>query len=497
MANHALSVAVWVVTLLACAPVMADQLLFETLLDSLPVDVEGDRNVFSTPLAYRQGFVFTVHVNSGNVGRDGVNLRTEVRKGQRGPDGRWLWEARTVEDRTMRNPWHAQGSIALDRSGHIHVAYNMHNMPWQYSISERPLDISSFRFHGEFVSLSEIETVKFENRTPFAKLGSAAIPGTQITYPMFFTDRNGELYVTYRFALRPARVWRSRAFAGGLAKYDTRRREWQSIGGPVPVTSSDALLGAATEATLHPFAYDPQHTVYLPTIAFDSSNGMHVVWTWREGGAGMETTQPSYAYSSDGIHFSDSAGNVKRLPITRQEADIFTRAGSVNYYHAPKSVAVDPNGDIVVILHPVGGARELWHFSKAQQRWLPPSESPAGASEIVVDRHGKQWAFASGLKIFVRRDAAAQWSEFGVIRSGLCYPKVTYVAEENKFIVHAKSCDGRYASIYSFSGIAENIGCAAPCGDPVRVVPNNNAVLKAAGPSSITNRRSMLSPEAY
>ena len=434
------------------ATVWAAALAVEVMLPLTDIDAEGDRNVFATPFDYRDGQLFTVHVApAGTGGPAGINLRTIVRKGVRRSDGGWAWESRVIEERTLLDPWHTQASIALDREGFVHVACNMHNMPWQYSVSRRPMDISEFEFRGQAIDDDARNAVKVHNRTPFPDAGTAAIPGNQVTYPMFFTDRIGDLYVTYRFALRPAQTWEKRAFAGAIAKYDVATRQWRPIGGALPVSAIDARPVAGTEQALYrPFAFEDGYSVYLITLAFDENNGMHVFWHWRPGGAGIDTTRPSYAYSPDGVRFYRSSARAYALPIGYDEAERVGRIAHDVRYYAPKSVAVAPPGEPLVVLQPLVGGRQIMRYDKASARWADPEPSPGGAPEIVTDGSGRLWAFASGLRVFMRSSASGAWQEVGHIGAGLCAPRVKYVADESRFVIHAKSCDGRQATIVSF-----------------------------------------------
>lgn len=439
--------------LLVWVPALAVQISVETILPGIEVDSEGDRNVFATPFDYRDGQVFTVHVEpSDGSGTDGVNLRTVVRHGTRQPDGYWKWVAKVLENRTIRDTWHTQASIALDKLGYVHVAYNMHNMPWQYSVSAEPLDISSFIFQGQSVSMDEIETVKFKNKTPFPRLDAAAIPGSQITYPMFFKDPVGDLYVTYRFALKPARSWEQRAFAGAVAKYDSKAKTWSPMGGSIQIERNDAVLAAGqSTATQYPFAFEDGYSVYLITLAFDEIGGMHAFWNWRPDGAGMETISPSYVFSPDGSRFMRSDGSAYRMPIQFKESDVITPHGAPkNYYYAPKSVAVLSNGEPAVVIQPLSGGRQLITLDRTTKRWRSPEPTPWGASEIIVDKQGRLWAFASGLKVFMRPAAGGAWEEIGEIGHNFCSPKPKYFPDESRFVVHAKSCDGRQVTIFTF-----------------------------------------------
>lgn len=434
----------------AVASAGAQQMAFETILSGLPVDPQGDENVFATPFDYRAGMVFTVHVEPPDAASNGANLQTVVRKGTRQTDATWTWESHVIERRTLLDPWHTQGSVALDKTGRVHVAYNMHNMPWQYSVSTAPYTISDFDFRGQAVTQAELNTVKFENKTPFPHIGTAAIAGNQITYPMFFKDRANELYITYRFALKPARAWEQRAFGAGIARYDTATNEWQALGSKVSITTRDAALPAGQlHATQTAFAYQDGYTAYLPTLGFDHNNAMHVFWSWRQGEAGMDTTRPSYATSADGQRFFNADGSPLTLPANYQRSMSIEGPAGQGQFYAVKSVAVASNGNPMVIVQPIPGARQLWRLNSATGRFMM-EPSPFGASSLVVDKQGREWAFATGLRVLMRPSAAERWQDMGEIGRNLCSPYVQYYPQESRFMVHAKSCDARLAYLFTF-----------------------------------------------
>lgn len=432
----------------------ASPISVETILPETAVDVEGDQNVFSTPFDYRNGQVFTIHVEppSGN-GIAELNLRTVVRHGVRQPNGDWRWEEKVIEPATIRDPWHTQGSIALDKEGYVHVAYNMHNMPWQYSVSTRPMDISSFEFRGQEVSLAEKQIVKFQNKTPFPTEGSGAIPGNQVTYPAFFKDDLGELYVTYRFALKPAQIWEKRAFAGAIAKYDTNTKLWRQLGGEFIVKSPDVKFEqpSRTYMIYRPFAFEDGYSVYLTSLAFDRFNGIHGFWNWRDGGAGSMTQVPSYFYLTSDSDFYKSNGFKYRTPINLRDAEQIKLSDATDQlFYAPKSVATLPDGGPVVVIHSIKNGRQIIWRRKNKSEWENAEPSPSGASEIVVDKYGKLWAFASGIKVFVKSEIDSPWQLVGEIPKNLCQPKVKYISQEQRFVIHAKTCDGQNATIFSF-----------------------------------------------
>ena len=431
-------------------PVWSATISAQIWLPPTPVDTKGDMSVFTTPIAYRNGDVFSVDVESpATGGPPEINLRTILRKGTRLANGNWQWRSKIIDGDTIRDQWHAQGSLGLDSEGFIHVAYGMHNMPWQYDVSERPLSIRHFNFRGERITLADLKAVKYLNHSPFPSRGSAEIPGNQITYPMFFNDIKGALYVTYRYAMRPARSWQERGFAGGIAKYNDATTKWHAIGGSVPISVDDAtILGGRT--SYHPFVFQNGYSVYLVTLAFGPHNGMHVFWNWRPHGAGMNTILPSYAYSPDGHNFYKADGTPYHLPITVAQSGVIGNISPNDQFYAAKSVAVRANGDPLVVLQRLDGERVMYSLNHDTGTWSPPRLMPDGATQIVVDRKGRIWAFATGLRVFMTTSPTEPWQKMGKIGTNLCYPKVIYVGSEQRFIIHAISCDGRYATILSF-----------------------------------------------
>ena len=212
-------------------------------------------NVFSSPLAFHAGMLFTVNVEPALGPVTGTNLQTVVRKGVQQKFGIWEWESKVIEPNTLEDRYHTQASIGVDNHGYIHVAYNMHNMPWQYSVSAKPGAIGNFIFKGDPITHADRYLVRHKNKTPFISIGTAAIPGNQITYPAFFNDRSGQLYVTYRFATRPKRRFSARDFAGGIAKYNESVHQWEPIGGQLVRTDKDASYpGGRDSGIVIPFS---------------------------------------------------------------------------------------------------------------------------------------------------------------------------------------------------------------------------------------------------
>ena len=409
-------------------------------------------NSFATPTAYYQGNIYVVSVEPPVGISNGVNLRTVVRKGYQ-RKGEWMWEITVIDDATLDDVYHTQASIAIDAAGYVHVAYNMHNMPWQYAISKRPGDIASFDFKGDIISLAEKAVVKHLNKTPFPSIGTAAIPGNQITYPAFFYDRQGELYLTYRFATRPKKAFGSRGFAFALARYDVLSKRWIPLGGSIKVTSGEADLPAGLpEVDVKAFVFSEGWQPQLLRLFFDKGNRMHLSWTWREFFGGSPFVRPSYAYSQDNDRlFSRADGTKYELPVHLQDSGLLFPNHLDSQLNSPLAyLTADPNGIPYVVTLEKGKSSEVRYFERQANRWSDPEPMPEGAQLMEIDDAGRQWAFATGLKIFTRSGPNMRWQKVyedkGATRFG--YFKVLNIHKQSEFLVYSQSVDGEYAKVY-------------------------------------------------
>lgn len=414
----------------------------ETVLP--PVAVDSNASVFATPMAVGDdGAVYTANVEPSN---DMTGLKTVIRRGQRDRYGHWGWQYKTVEYNTVRDPYHTEASIALDRLGYVHVVYDMHNIPWQYSVSAQPNSIDHFIFRGQRASLRQRQTAK-TNKIDFPSPGKAAIPGNQITYPAFFNDRRGNLYVTYRYAVRPKKPYFERTFAGAIARYNTDNGSWKQIGGPVRLNRRDADLPNHTKhAYTHPFAMEPGWWVYEIRLAFDRNNGMHASWLWRKGNAGGNVTRPSYAYSPPGSNsFYRSNGDAYHMPIRLNQAEPIISAAkrrqiAPDDYYAPANIQVTPSSNPLVTVQVIGGHRYSLRRSDSH-RWQTPQKLPYNAWQIRYDDNGHELAFATGLTVLQRQvdgDGTPRSNWRVVFRGGdLCHGRVVQARNEKAYYIHA------------------------------------------------------------
>ena len=408
----------------------------QIVMPPIEVSPQGDMSAFSTPMAYFNGCLVLAHVVSPDAQTRPNYLRTTVRVGCPDASGSWLWKSSTLDRATLFDPYHTQPSVAVDRVGFIHVVYNMHHFPWQYSVSRSPMNVDSFEFAGEEFTFDAREMARVQNKTHFPSIGAARIPGSQITYPSFFKNRNGDLFVSYRYALKPARPWGERAYAYGLAGYDVSRRIWIQHGAEIELTVGDALeANKKSGIKTSPFVFDSHYIPYVMKFGFDKDNGLHAIWTWWDAGSGRTgeyTISPSYRYVADVsapmslVDFSSS----EKIPGWSDET----------VFNTAKDMVVKENGDVLAILEPRGAVRKIVRREFSSGRWSAAESAPNSASKILVTSSGEEWVFAAGPTLFVRKEGGG-WSRPLKLSEGWCQPYPIYVDRENAFYIHAKKCD--------------------------------------------------------
>lgn len=419
----------------------------DVVLPPVPVH-DADDNGFVSPLAWDGKRLFSASVVPPPGKENGINLHTLVRQGEPLPNGKWRWDSFILDKGTLHDKWHNSPSVGLDRKGYLHVAYNMHNMPWQYSVSQRPGSIEGFLFRGQRISDAQRRIVQFDVRYPFDDFGSAAIPGNQVTYPVFFNAPDGRLYVTWRYAMRPKRGWLGRSLAGGLAVYDEGARQWRQLGGDVSITPKDADLPKGKDVAItRPIVYEEGWTLAPIQVAFDNQGGMHLTWLWRQGTPGKDFVQPSYAYSPDGGNtFYRSDGRRYKLPIGRAEAEkLITDQRRLHLGLARLTVA--PDGNIAVMLHPLDANRMI--VERRNKRWTKPVLLPYAPQQLHYDDRGRLWAFASGLHLFRRDGYDKPWQHLVKGGQGLCHPKALPV--DDGYFVFMRDCKAPKISILKVS----------------------------------------------
>ncbi len=414
----------------------------ERILGPVPVS-SASSFAAHTPLAVRDGVVYVATMEPGPSGDHlgAGDLRTVVRKGVEVAPGTWEWAATTIDDRTVADEWHNTASVGVDEAGHVHVAYNMHNLPWQYQVSREPGDIDSFEFRGQAITQAELDRYRLENKTRFPDLGTAAIPGNQITYPAFENDRAGRLHVTYRFAAKPARRYADRTYSSGFARYDAGARTWTSLGGALRLEDGDH----DDTPTTRPRAVASKQgwTSYLPRVTFGPDDVPTLSLMWREGGAGARVTRPC-AVRATGDAFTGLDGTPTTTPVLPDDCPGVRSADAGAQYFSLGDAAADSAGRHHLLLSPADGPRTIHAWTGDSWSSEP---APAGAVEIFFDAADNFWAVGTGPSVHVKRAGGNGWETVLSTRDGRCLPHAALDTDGATAYLYTLGCDGANAEV--------------------------------------------------
>jgi hypothetical protein len=186
--------------------------------------------------------------------------------------------------------------------GRLHLSWDHHNNPLRYTRSRAGF----LSAPPPQINASDIEPQQAIEQPPAST--------TRVTYPRFFNDANGRLFLFYR--------------QGGsgngenyLHRYDSQNGTWTAIG---KVFSS--------KGTWEPWEQSTSRNAYLHDLLFDANNRLHATWVYRELSATWASNHDlHYAYSDDGgVSWCNNAGQTiadlsKGDPIELEDAGIVVR----------------------------------------------------------------------------------------------------------------------------------------------------------------------------
>jgi hypothetical protein len=233
--------------------------------------------------------------------------------------------------------------LALDRNGDLHLSGNLHNDPLLYYRTRTPGDITTLE------RLDRMTGVR-ENRA---------------TYPVFFTNAEGDLLFRYR--------------DGGSGngsdiynRYDTTTHTWSRLLDTPLMDGQGKRNAYASEPVLGP------------------DGRFHLIWMWRETPDCATNHTLSYARSRDLLHWEDSHGRPIALPITLATGDVIDRAkpgdGLINMSF---NLGFDAQGKPLVVYHRYDAHRH------SQAYLARPTDGPDWQSGRLSD-WTFTWAFAGG-----------------------------------------------------------------------------------------------------
>ena len=173
--------------------------------------------------------------------------------------------------------WDSHNSIvlAIDRTGYLHLAGNMHAESLNYYRTEKPFDAATFVQIPEMVGQEE----------------------DHVTYPEFFRGPGGELVFTYRSG-------RSGAGNQIYNVYDPESRTWSRLLDQPLVDGEGKRNAYFCGPKLGPDGY------------------YHLCWVWRDTPDCASNHDLCYARSLDLRHWETSRGKPLDLPITFETCEI-------------------------------------------------------------------------------------------------------------------------------------------------------------------------------
>ena len=393
----------------------------------------GQLNTAMTSIDVKDGKVYVAHVRSNHSGsspRGKKLLPTEVLQWTMDGSWNWNWKSSIISNRTADDKWHNAPAIAVDRKGYIHVVYNMHNIPWQYKVSKRPHDISEWDFRWQDVSDWEFFRYYDENKTSFPSQGKAAIPGNQITYPAFYKDQSGKLYLAYRFAASPDKSFAQRKYSSGLATYDENSKKWTAIGWQ----DGWAVSMSGESGT----------TSYLQQVGFDRNNTMHFMDVRKDGIAWATTGRPCHIISSDQRNFKTIKGQSVNLPLRKNNCWNVDGINNSWWINSTTSFAVQSDGTPWYKANTSNGSKLMTYRDGS---WRNES-TPGGWQELFADKDNNVYIIGSGWDIY-KRSWGGWWNKFASGQWGWYWNEVAVNENGTVAYIHSFSDSSGKSWIYA------------------------------------------------
>lgn len=199
--------------------------------------------------------------------------------------------------------WDSHNSVilALDATGRLQIAGNMHASPLVYGAEANTNDISSTALRP-MVGQDE----------------------SSVTYPAFIRDLDGRLFFLYRNGISGNGQWFANALSGS---------KWQRLLSTPLFASS--WQGRPTSA-------------YPSAFRFSRDGYIHLVVVWRRTPDVSTNYTISYIRSRDLVHWSDHNGHPVNLPLDPGNSDLIERTGEGHGLVNSARVTLMPSGSPLV-----------------------------------------------------------------------------------------------------------------------------------------------------
>ncbi|MCD7962810.1 MAG: BNR repeat-containing protein [Rikenellaceae bacterium] len=263
--------------------------------------------------------------------------------------GTEVWEISITQYKGNANDAHNVISITVDGNGYLHVSWDHHGHPLNYTRSVAPISLEL----RDKMKMTEVEE-------------------DNVTYPEFYKFSNGDLLFAYR----------SGSSGNGnlvLKKYDIKTGGWNDM-------NNNLISG------------ENKRNAYWQ-IYVDNQDNIHVSWVWRETYNVDTNHDLCYAVSRDsGDTWEKSNGEKYNLPITLGNAEYVWRIPQNSELINQTSMAVDDNGVPYIATYwrdPDSGVPQYYILYKSGDVWMRNqvtgrisgfSLSGAGTKKIPISR---------------------------------------------------------------------------------------------------------------
>lgn len=244
---------------------------------------------------------------------------------------------------------HNSISIMIDGAGYLHIAWDNHGSPLNYSRSLQP---GSLELSG--------------------KMQMTGLNETKLTYPEFYKLMDGNLLFFYRDGA---------SGKGNLVlnKYDIKKNQWTSV--QTNLVDGEGKRNAYSQ------------------ICVDARGIIHISWVWRESPDVATNHDMCYAKSIDGGNsWQKSTGEKYSLPITAATAEYACRIPQKSELINQTSMCTDAmgnpyiatywkdEGDSVPQYHIIYRNGDKWKVNNTRFRHLAFSLSGGGTKQIPIAR---------------------------------------------------------------------------------------------------------------
>ncbi|TMI63510.1 MAG: neuraminidase [Bacteroidetes bacterium] len=259
------------------------------------------------------------------------------------------WELIKTNHKGNIKDAHNDISIMIDGAGYLHMAWNHHTNPLNYSISKQPLSLE----------MSD-------------KIQMTSLFETSVTYPEFYKMPDGDLLFLYRDGA---------SGKGNLVinKYSIKSKQWRQL-------HSNLIDG------------ENKRNAYWQACV-DNKGIIHISWVWRESSDVSSNHDMCYARSTDGgVTWERSTSEKYSLPITAATAEYVWKIPQKTELINQTSMCTDANGNPYIAsywreedsaipqYHILFNNNNKWNMQSLDFRKTPFSLSGGGTKRIPISR---------------------------------------------------------------------------------------------------------------